>query len=60
MANKDEIGYAKPPSRKRKSLKGLLGNFGEVVVLDWGLAKLVDAPERATTTRRVLCSTKLD
>ena len=34
--------------RDLKPQNVVLGDFGEVIVLDWGLAKLVDRPEKAT------------
>jgi PAS domain S-box-containing protein len=51
------VAYAHSRGVIHRDLKGqnvILGEFGEVVVLDWGLAKLVARPEDATRPSTVV------
>jgi serine/threonine protein kinase len=51
------IAYAHSRGVIHRDLKGqnvILGDFGEVVVLDWGLAKLVDRPEEQADQHSIL------
>ena len=50
------IAYAHSRGVLHRDLKGdnvILGDFGEVVVLDWGLAKIIAQPETIETDRYV-------
>jgi PAS domain S-box-containing protein len=51
------VGYAHSRGVIHRDLKGqnvILGDFGEVVVLDWGLAKLMGQPDSSGTAEPVL------
>ncbi len=51
------VAYAHARGVLHRDLKGqnvILGDFGEVVVLDWGLAKLVSRPEQEADTPSIV------
>jgi serine/threonine-protein kinase len=57
------IAYAHSRGVIHRDLKGhnvVLGDFGEVVVLDWGLAKLLDQPEETSATPPVMLPQEKD
>jgi PAS domain S-box-containing protein len=57
------IAYAHSRGVLHRDLKGdnvMLGDFGEVIVLDWGLAKLVDQPDEDADGPRAPLDETLD
>ncbi len=59
----ETIAYAHARGVVHRDLKGsniVLGAFGEVVVLDWGLAKLLDEPDPETGNNGVVPPLDLD
>jgi serine/threonine-protein kinase len=55
------VGYAHSRGVIHRDLKPenvMLGGFGEVIVLDWGLAKMVDQPDEQSDTPGVVLTDK--